>query len=60
MIASADPSGELTQGCYVQNRGVIACEQCGFSAHTEISLAYAGRLGPICTGRKIFFPRLAT
>ena len=57
MIASVDPSGRLTQGCYVKNRGTIACEQCGFSAHTEISLAYRWRLGPIWTGRKIFFPR---
>ena len=56
MIASVDPNGSLTQGCYVQNRGEIACEQCGFSAHTEISLAYGGRLGPIWTGRKLFFP----
>jgi len=57
MIASVDPTGRLTQGCYVKNRGNIACDQCGFSAHTEISLAYAWRLGPIWTGRKIFFPR---
>jgi MoaA/NifB/PqqE/SkfB family radical SAM enzyme len=57
MIASVDPSGRLTQGCYVKNRGDIACEQCGFSAHTEISLAYGWRLGPIWTGRKIFFPQ---
>jgi MoaA/NifB/PqqE/SkfB family radical SAM enzyme len=56
MIASVDPSGRVTQGCYVKNRGEIACEQCGFSAHTEISLAYGGRLGPILTGRRIFFP----
>jgi MoaA/NifB/PqqE/SkfB family radical SAM enzyme len=56
MIASVDPSGKLTQGCYVKNRGDIACDQCGFSAHTEISLAYGWRLGPIWTGRKIFFP----
>jgi MoaA/NifB/PqqE/SkfB family radical SAM enzyme len=55
MIASVDPAGSLTQGCYVKNRGEIACEQCGFSAHTEISLAYAWRLGAIWTGRKIFF-----
>jgi MoaA/NifB/PqqE/SkfB family radical SAM enzyme len=56
MIASVDPSGRLTQGCYVKNRGDIACDQCGFSAHTEISLAYRWRLGPMWTGRMIFFP----
>jgi MoaA/NifB/PqqE/SkfB family radical SAM enzyme len=55
MIASIDPSGGLTQGCYVKNRGEIACEQCGFSAHTEISMAYGWRLGPLWTAYKIFF-----
>jgi hypothetical protein len=55
MIASVDPSGSLTQGCYVKNRGEIACEQCGFSAHTEISLAYRWRLGPLWTAYRIFF-----
>jgi MoaA/NifB/PqqE/SkfB family radical SAM enzyme len=57
MIASVDPTGKLTHGCYVKNRGQIACEMCGFSAHTEISLAYGWRLGAIMTGHKIFFAR---
>jgi MoaA/NifB/PqqE/SkfB family radical SAM enzyme len=55
MIASVDPDGQLTHGCYVKNRGEVACEQCGFSAHTEISLAYGWRIGPILTGHRIFF-----
>jgi MoaA/NifB/PqqE/SkfB family radical SAM enzyme len=57
MIASVDPSGRLTHGCYVKNRGQIACEMCGFSAHTEISLAYGWRMGAMMTGRSIFFAR---
>jgi MoaA/NifB/PqqE/SkfB family radical SAM enzyme len=57
MIASVDPSGRLTQGCYVKNRGDIACDQCGFSAHTEISMAYGWRLGPMWTGYRIFLSR---
>jgi MoaA/NifB/PqqE/SkfB family radical SAM enzyme len=57
MIASVDPDGQLTHGCYVKNRGQVACEQCGFSAHTEISLAYGWRIGPILTGHRIFFAR---
>jgi MoaA/NifB/PqqE/SkfB family radical SAM enzyme len=54
MIASVDPNGKLTHGCYVRGRGVVSCERCGFSAHTEISLAYGGALGPILTGKRIF------
>jgi MoaA/NifB/PqqE/SkfB family radical SAM enzyme len=57
MIASVDPDGQLTQGCYLQNRGEVHCEQCGFSAHTEISLAYGWRIGPILTGYRIFLAR---
>ena len=54
MIASVDPCGKLTEGCYVKDRGTISCEKCGFAAHTEISLAYGGALGAILAGRKIF------
>jgi MoaA/NifB/PqqE/SkfB family radical SAM enzyme len=57
MIASVDPDGQLTHGCYLKNRGEVHCEQCGFSAHTEISLAYGWRIGPILTGHRIFFAR---
>jgi MoaA/NifB/PqqE/SkfB family radical SAM enzyme len=57
MIASVDPDGQLTHGCYVKNRGEVACEQCGFSAHTEISLAYGWRIGPLLTGHRIFLAR---
>jgi len=54
MIASADPNGQLTHGCYLENRGEIACERCGFSAHTELSLAYGCRPGAILAGMRIF------
>ncbi len=54
MIASVDPDGKLTQGCYVKNRGEISCERCGFSAHTEISLAYSGVMESILVGNRIF------
>ena len=57
MIASIDPDGTVTQGCYVQNRGEIACHKCGFAAHTEISLAYAWRLGAVLCGTRIFRKR---
>jgi len=54
MIASVDPNGKMTHGCYVKDRGKISCERCGFSAHTEISLAYGGALGSILAGKRIF------
>lgn len=54
LIASAEPDGTITQGCYLKNRAEIACEQCGFAAHTEISLAYEGNLGALITAQRIF------
>ena len=54
MIASVDPDGSMRHGCYVKDRGEISCAKCGFSAHTEISLAYAWSPGAILVGEKIF------
>jgi MoaA/NifB/PqqE/SkfB family radical SAM enzyme len=54
MIASVEPDGSITYGCYLKNRAEISCEQCGFSAHTEISLAYGGVLESIRLGNAIF------
>ncbi len=53
MIASVEPDGKLIQGCYIKGRGKISCKKCGFSAHTEISLAYSGVIGSIKAGNKI-------
>jgi MoaA/NifB/PqqE/SkfB family radical SAM enzyme len=53
MIASVDPNGTLTHGCYLKGREEIVCEKCGFSAHTEISLAYGGAIEAILVGGKI-------
>lgn len=54
MIASVDPDGSMTKGCYVKNRGTIACEHCGFAAHAELSLAYSGVIEAMLVGKKIF------
>jgi len=54
MIASVEPDGTITHGCYVRNRGAVSCEKCGFSAHTEISLAYSGVLESILQKNRIF------
>ncbi|MFC1691924.1 radical SAM protein [Candidatus Latescibacterota bacterium] len=57
MIASVGSDSKITQGCYVKNRGEISCERCGFSAHTEISLAYSGVIESLRVGNKIFDPK---
>jgi MoaA/NifB/PqqE/SkfB family radical SAM enzyme len=54
MIASVDPDGSVTHGCYLQNRGEISCERCGFSVHTEISLAYSGVIESILVGNRVY------
>ena len=54
LIASAESDGSITQGCYLKNRAEIACERCGFTAHTEISLAYEGDPGALATAQRIF------
>ena len=59
MIASVDPDGGLTHGCYVQSRGDVSCAKCGFSAHTEISLAYNGSIESVIQGNRIFHNRRA-
>ncbi len=54
LIASAEPDGAVNYGCYLENRADIACEKCGFAAHTEISKAYDWHLPAIRAGARIF------
>lgn len=54
MIASVDPDGSMTKGCYVKNRGTIACEHYDFAAHAELSLAYSGVIEAMLVDKKIF------
>ena len=54
LISSVEPDGEITFGCYLKNRTAIHCEQCGFAAHTEISMAYYWNVPAILAGMKIF------
>jgi len=57
LIASVGPDYKITQGCYVKDRGEISCEKCGFSAHTEISLAYNGVIESIRVGNRLLGPK---
>ncbi len=54
LIASADPDGTVTQGCYLLNRAEVACARCGFAAHVEMSLAYDLHPAAVWTGMKTF------
>lgn len=55
LIDNANPDGTITQGCYLKNRADIDCSKCGFSPHTEISLACQMNLQSILAGQRIFF-----
>jgi len=54
LIASADPDGTVTQGCYLLNRAEVACSRCGFAAHVEMSLAYDLHPAAVWTGMRVF------
>lgn len=55
LIDNANPDGSLQQGCYIKGRADIDCSRCGFSPHTEVSLACSGNLQAILAGCRIFF-----
>lgn len=54
LLDCADPDGSLRQGCYLRGRSDIDCARCGFSPHTEISLASQGNLRAVLAGIRIF------
>ncbi|MHB0878500.1 MAG: radical SAM protein [Anaerolineae bacterium] len=54
LVASAEPDGAITQGCYLKGRGPIACDLCGFAAHLEMSLAYDFHPAAMAAGIRIF------
>jgi len=57
LVDSANPDGSISQGCYLRGRDDIDCARCGFSPHTEISLAWQGCLPAIQAGNRIFFEK---
>jgi MoaA/NifB/PqqE/SkfB family radical SAM enzyme len=54
LVANVEPDGALNQGCYLLNRADIACQQCGFAAHVELSLAYDLHPEAIWAGLRVF------
>lgn len=55
LIDNANPDGSISQGCYLRGRSDIDCACCGFSPHTEISLACQANLQAVWAGLKVFF-----
>ena len=55
LIDNANPDGSVSQGCYLRGRSDIDCARCGFSPHTEISLACRANLRSAWAGLKIFY-----
>ncbi len=55
LVDNANPDGSISQGCYLRGRDDIDCRRCGFSPHTEASLAYQGHLQALWAGLQIFF-----
>ena len=54
LIANVEPDGRLTQGCYLLNRADVTCQECGFAAHVEASLAYDLVPSAIWSGIRVF------
>jgi len=54
LVDNANPDESIQQGCYLKGRTDIDCSRCGFSPHTEISLASFGNPRAIISGMKIF------
>ena len=54
LIANVEPDGTINHGCYLLNRAEISCQQCGFAAHAELSMAYDWNPAAILAGRSIF------
>jgi MoaA/NifB/PqqE/SkfB family radical SAM enzyme len=54
MLANVDPDGSLWTGCYLQERGEIRCQYCGFTPVAEASLALALHPGALYAGWRIF------
>jgi MoaA/NifB/PqqE/SkfB family radical SAM enzyme len=57
VLANVDPDGSLWTGCYLQERGEIRCENCGFSPVAEASLALALHPGALSAGWRIFLQK---
>jgi MoaA/NifB/PqqE/SkfB family radical SAM enzyme len=56
LVVSVEKDGMVSRGCYLKNKTVkVSCDDCGFSVHCEISLAYRFNPDAIKTAARIFW-----
>jgi Fe-coproporphyrin III synthase len=56
LVVSVEKDGMVSRGCYLKNKTVkVSCDDCGFSVHCEISLAYRFNPDAIKTAAGIFW-----
>jgi MoaA/NifB/PqqE/SkfB family radical SAM enzyme len=56
LVVSVKQDGMISRGCYLKNKAAkISCEDCGFTVHCEISLAYRFNPDAIKTAVGIFW-----
>jgi MoaA/NifB/PqqE/SkfB family radical SAM enzyme len=56
LVVSVEHDGMISRGCYLKNKTTkVSCEDCGFSVHCEISLAYRFNPDAIKTAARIFW-----
>jgi Fe-coproporphyrin III synthase len=56
LVVSVEKDGMISRGCYLKNKTAkVSCEDCGFSVHCEISLAYRFNPDAIKTAARIFW-----
>lgn len=54
LLANVDPDGTVSTGCYVNGRGDVRCDQCGFTPVAEASGAFDLKPGSLLAGWRIF------
>jgi MoaA/NifB/PqqE/SkfB family radical SAM enzyme len=54
LLINVDPTGTVTQGCYVKGRGEIDCSRCGFTPVAEASAALDLQPGALLAGWRAY------
>lgn len=54
LVANVEADGRMNRGCYLLERAEVACNDCGFAAHVELSLAYDLHPASILAAMRVF------
>lgn len=54
LLCNVNPNGEITNGCYAENRGRVHCSNCGFTPVAEASGAIDLSLGSLLAGWRTY------